>query len=92
MTTLVAEANRDESDIPENIGIMAILDSTGDTRHTWDRGNAEEVATMRELFDSMKAKGYSAYSVKRDGTKDKVIKEFDPNAEKIIFAPKLVGG
>jgi hypothetical protein len=92
VTTLVSEANRDESAVPEGVGIMAILDSTGDTRHTWDRKNAEEVAQMREIFDSMKAKGYVAYSVKRDGSKDKAIKEFDPDAEKIIFAPRLVGG
>lgn len=92
MTTLVAEAGRDESEVPEGHSVMAILDSTGDTRHTWDRNNAEEVAEMRALFDRMKAKGMVAYSVKRSGEKDKTIKQFDPNAEKIIFAPATVGG
>lgn len=88
MTTLVAEANRSE----EADHVMVILDQSGDTRHTWDRTSTEEIAAMREIFDLMKEKGYVAWSVTRSGKKDKKIREFDPDAEKIIFAPALVGG
>lgn len=91
MTTLVEEANRTE-ELPDDVGVMAILDSTGDTRHTWNRNNTEEVDTMRGIFDDMKAKGYQAFSVKRNGEKGARITAFDPEAEKIIFAPALVGG
>jgi hypothetical protein len=89
MTTLVAEANRIES---EECSVLVILDRSGDTRHTWDRRNADEVAVIRDLFERMIAKGYQAWSVSQKGNKDRRIKEFDPTAEKVIFAPALVGG
>jgi hypothetical protein len=89
MTTLVAEANRIEEG---DGGVMVILDQSGDTRHTWDRSKPDEVAAMREIFDTMTDKGYVAWSVTRKGDKDKKITEFDPAAEKVIFAPALVGG
>jgi hypothetical protein len=91
MTTLVAEANRIDI-VPDNHGVMVVLDGTGDTKHIWDRNNPGEVATMRELYDSQVAKGMQAYSVDRKGNKQERIREFDPNAEKIIFAPALRGG
>ena len=89
MTTLVAEANRSEE---SDGGVMVVLDQTGDTRHTWDRTKTDEVDAMHEIFDTMKEKGYVAWSVSRSGKKDTKITEFDPDAEKIIFAPALVGG
>lgn len=89
MTTLVAEANRPED---TDRGVLVVLDQSGDTRHTWDRDNAEEVSEMRALFERMVKKGYQAWSVKRGGDKDRRITEFDPDAEKVIFAPALVGG
>jgi metallophosphoesterase superfamily enzyme len=89
MSTLVQEANRIEE---SEVGVMVILDRSGDTRHTWDRNNAGEVEAMGEIFDTMIDKGYQAWSVTRKGNKDQRITEFDPQAEKVIFAPALVGG
>lgn len=89
MTTLVQEANR----VEEGEGsVLVILDQTGDTKHIWDPSNADEVSEMRDLFNRMKAKGMQAWSVTRKGDKDRRVTEFDPQAEKIIFAPALVGG
>jgi len=89
MTTLVAEANRVED---WGGGMIVVLDTTGDTKHIWSRDNTDEVAEARSLFDRMKAKGFQAWSVTRKGDKDQRITEFDPQAEKIIFAPALQGG
>jgi metallophosphoesterase superfamily enzyme len=89
MTTLVSEANRIEDG--EGL-VMVILDSTGDTKHIWDRNNPVEIEEARSLFDRMKARGMQAWSVTRKGDKDRKISEFDPQAEKIIFAPALQGG
>lgn len=88
MTTLVQEANR----VEDEAGVLVILDHSGDTRHTWNRGNKDEVEIMRGIFKQMVDKGYQAWSVSKKGDKDRRIKEFDPEAEKIIFAPALVGG
>jgi metallophosphoesterase superfamily enzyme len=89
MTTLVAEANKVEM---SGVGVLVVLDQTGDTKHIWDRNNTVEVEEARSLFDRMKAKGMVAWSVTRKGDKDQRITEFDPQAEKIIFAPALQGG
>ena len=91
MTTLAAEANRTES-YGYEVGVMVILDRSGDTKHIWNRNNADEVETMRDLFNRMIAKGMQAWSVTRKGDKDRRVTEFDPQAEKVIFAPALVGG
>jgi len=89
MTTLVAEANRVEE---EEGGIIVILDQSGDTKHIWDRNSETEVEEARSLFNRMIKKGMQAWSVTRKGDKDQRITEFDPQAEKIIFAPALQGG
>jgi metallophosphoesterase superfamily enzyme len=89
MTTLVQEANRVEE---TDKLVMVVLDSSGDTKHIWDRNSTVEVEEARSLFDRMVKKGMQAWSVTRKGDKDQRITEFDPQAEKIIFAPALVGG
>jgi hypothetical protein len=96
MTTLVQEANRIEED-PEGHGIIIILrpetaEDGGDSRHTWNRRNPVEVEEAQALFTRMIKRGYQAWSVTRKGDKDRRITEFDPEAEKVIFAPALVGG
>jgi hypothetical protein len=37
-------------------------------------------------------KGFTAYSVKKDGEKNQKIKFFDPDAGKIILVPPIIGG
>lgn len=71
---------------------MAILDHTGDTKLIWDPDKADEVEHARETFTKLKKKGYMAYSVNRKGDKGEVMREFDPDAEKMILAPQMVGG
>lgn len=71
---------------------LIILDQTGDTKVIWDRKNQDEVDAAREQYNSLKKKGYMAYSVKEDGEKKKVIHDFDPEAEKLILTPPLRGG
>lgn len=73
-------------------GEMKIMDQTGDTRLTWSSDNPDEVANAERTFKDLKAKGYMAFSVKKDGEKNEVISAFDKNAEKLIMAPALKGG
>lgn len=77
---------------PMFTGEMAILDSTGDTKVIWDPHNPDEVAAAKAQFDTLKKKGFIAYTVNKKGDKGEVIREFDPNAEKIILSPPLAGG
>ena len=76
-----------------NQSCMAIMNETGDTKTIWDRTKTEEVESVRAQFDALKAKGYMAYKVTgNDGTKGEVMHTFDPEAERVIFAPALRGG
>jgi hypothetical protein len=72
--------------------VMAILDGTGDTRVTWDHHNADETAAAKSQFDTLRKKGFLAYTVDKKGEKREMITEFDPHAEKIILSPPLAGG
>lgn len=75
-------------------GVMHNPDVTGDTKIIWDRSKPDEIAAAEAVFDKLTSKGYAAYAVKKDGEKDKQLVKFDPNVEKIIFAPipRMRGG
>ena len=78
---------------PKRTGEMCIMDRTGDSKHIWDPDNQDEVAAMRDLFNSYRKKGFLAYKVTgKNGIKGEQINEFDPEAGRIIFSPPLVGG
>jgi hypothetical protein len=71
---------------------LCILDRTGDTKIIWDSTKKDEVSNAKRTFDDLKKKGYMAYAVKKDGGKGELLHDFDEEAEKIILAPRLVGG
>lgn len=74
------------------LGTMRVIDRTGDTKIIWDSAKDAEVENARRTFNDLRKKKYNAYMVKKDGEKGAVITEFDPEAEKIIMAPQMVGG
>lgn len=71
---------------------LRVMDRTGDTKIIWDAGKPDEVAAARRTYDDLKKKGYMAYAVKKNGDKGELIHDFDVDAEKIILAPRMVGG
>lgn len=71
---------------------LVILDQTGDTKVMWSKDNQDEVDAAKETFSRLKKKGYWAYAVKKNGDKGEVVQDFDPDAEKLIMAPRMVGG
>lgn len=89
MTTLVAEANKQET---EGSHVLAILDRTGDTKVMWEVEDDTSVVAAAEAFLAKVEAGYTAYALKGDGAEPEVIKEFDATAEKIILTPQFVGG
>lgn len=88
MTTLVAEANKQE---PEGSHVLAILDQTGDTKVMWEVEDDTSVVAAAEAFVAKVEAGYTAYALK-DGVEPEVIKSFDKTAEKIILTPAFEGG
>jgi len=74
------------------MGEMRILDETGDSKLIWDSENKDEVDAAKAQFNSLKKKGFTAYNVKKDGKAGTVMREFDPDAGKIIMTPAKAGG
>lgn len=73
-------------------GELHVIDSTGDTRHTWNRDNPDDVAAMRATFSTLKDKHYSFFRVNREGNKGEQVRDFDPAAESLIASPAMQGG
>jgi len=74
------------------VGEMVVLDSGGDTKIVWDLAQPDEIETARAAFNSLRSKGYLAYTVRPGGDRGQVIREFDAQAGKIILAPPMAGG
>lgn len=74
------------------MGEMATLNKLGDVRIIWNPDIPAEVAAAKKSFDDLTKKGHLAFAVKRSGDKGEQIREFDPEAEKIILAPPMRGG
>jgi hypothetical protein len=68
------------------------MDLSGDSKVHWDKNNAVEVEAAKASFDVLKKKGYVAFRLNSDGSTGEQIREFDPNAEKILMRPPLQGG
>lgn len=79
--------------LPADHGMFEILNPSGDTKLMWDRRKSVEVEAAEEMFDSLIKKRYLAFeAVGEDGRKGKQIDKFDPNMERIILVPPMVGG
>lgn len=73
------------------MGMLAILDHTGDTQKQWDVNDAASVAEAGKVFDEFREKNYLAYKKVGEGSGEQ-IRAFDPTAEEIVMARPLVGG
>lgn len=74
------------------MGELNVLDTTGDLKTIWNKDNPDEVEAARKQFEELKSKKFLAFDVEKDGAKGKLIKEFNPNAERVIITPPVVGG
>jgi hypothetical protein len=73
------------------MAIQIVMDRTGDSRHSFDPNNAQELAKAEQRFYELTKVGFSAAT--RTGTGQvSQIRSFDPNAEETVFFPRLVGG
>ena len=73
--------------------VMSEINETGDTKILWDSDNEDEVEAAEEMFDKLVTNGrHAAFAVKKSGAKGERIHEFDPDAERIILVPQIVGG
>lgn len=74
------------------MGEIVQMDQRGDTTVAWDPMNQQETETARDTFNRMVGQGYMAYTVPPGGGRGEMVREFDPEAAKIILAPRVAGG
>lgn len=73
-------------------GTLSVLDHTGDTRIEWDSEDPASVEIARASFNVARRKGHFAYRLTSGDRRGEQIREFDPEAERIVLSPQLVGG
>jgi len=80
--------------IPAGSLVIAMMTGHGDVRKIWNAANADEVEDAKRTWEHLVGeKGYMAFLVNpEDNTKGDQIREFDPNAGKIILVPPMRGG
>jgi hypothetical protein len=59
---------------------LAEANKEGDAKAIWDTDKPEEVAAAKAVYDNLRAKGYIAFSVDKDGKQKARMREFDPKA------------
>lgn len=92
MAELLMEPGRQEEFVEDAKHQLLILNHTGHAHHIWDPSRPAEVEAARAMFDSLRAKGYVAYTVKEDHTPGDSMREFNPQAGKVILRPGVAGG
>ncbi|MCK9459560.1 MAG: hypothetical protein M0R80_07970 [Proteobacteria bacterium] len=74
---------------PRGYGMFRILNSKdGDKRVVWNSDVLAEIRDAKKMFDDLVASGLVPYKVGDRGQRTpEIMKQFDPTAEEIIFAP-----
>lgn len=70
---------------------LIVMDHTGDTRTYFDAKDAQALANAEVQFRKLAARGFTA-AVRNETGEVTRVRSFDPNAEEILFFPRLVGG
>jgi hypothetical protein len=73
------------------MAIQIVMDRTGDSRHSFNPNNAEELAKAEQRFYELTQVGFTS-AVRTSAGQVSQIRSFDPNAEESVFFPRLVGG
>jgi len=73
-------------------GKLVIMDPSGHTEIKWSASNEVETEIARAAFNSAIGRNYSAFRVTEAGGRGARVTSFDPEAERYILAPQLVGG
>lgn len=71
---------------------MIVLTSEGDTKYKWDTSIEDEQNQAEIIFNEYKEQGFSIFRLSDGGERGEVLSSFDPDAQTLLFIPKLVGG
>jgi hypothetical protein len=72
---------------------MALMGIAGDVKVMWNPHNKDETAAAKKQWDDLVGKKrFLGFRVKKSGQPGEQIREFDPDAAKLIIAPPMAGG
>lgn len=74
------------------MGEMRVMGGHGDTKVIWNSENADEVKAAERQFKELVKKKFAAFLVKQDGEQGERVRDFDPQAGKLILVPPMAGG
>ena len=73
------------------MAIQIVMDHTGDSRHSFDPGDARALQDAEQRFRELTKDGFTA-AVRTGPGQITQLRTFDPTAEETLFFPRLVGG
>ncbi len=74
------------------MGVMRILDHSGDTQVCWEASDTAALEAARELFDRLGAEGRFAFARGPGVAEASRVAVFDPGAQEIIWVRAIQGG
>ena len=74
------------------MGTMSTMGRKGDVKVSWNPDNKKEVEAAKRIFEENIKKGFAAFQETRGGKKGVQVKEFNKNAESVLFIPPVQGG
>jgi hypothetical protein len=73
------------------MAVQIVLDQTGDSRHTFNPDDVQELARAELRFRQLTDRGFTAAVRTAPGEVSKT-RSFDPTAAETLFFPRLIGG
>jgi hypothetical protein len=73
------------------MAVQIVMDRTGDSRHEFNAADAVEVARAAQRFKELTEAGFTA-AVRTGRGRSEIIRNFDAEAEEMLFFPRLQGG
>lgn len=77
-----------EYELAQDEFAVRFFDETGDRRIVWNASDPAQIREAKREFDKFVAKGWKPYAINRDGSMGKRIREFNSEAQEIIFDEK----
>jgi hypothetical protein len=76
------------------MGIMRILDATGDSTVSWSSEDAATCERAATVFEQMRCRKHLAFAVPAGGraADAELVQSFDPRADEIIWVRAIQGG
>ncbi len=75
------------------MNVMRVLGRNGDSEIGWNPETGEGLRLAQRIFlEKTRCFGYLAFVEAPDGQGSELIRDFAPQAQSIILAPRLVGG